>query len=109
MFKDDLPRIFVTLWFRHNEQHVINGGKPYQNERGDLVCNLHGCTHSFAADVVRGPKVAEQNMLSHRSSQENAKYHTSHLLYVYDLPHYLVYKTDIVISVNAIIPTANLT
>jgi hypothetical protein len=99
----DLSRIFVTLWFRHQ---VINGGLPYENGNGDLVCNVHGCTSKFKAKAREGRKItrAKESMINHQKSPNAIKYHAS-LLYVY-LPHYLVFKTDIVLSVYAIIKSA---
>jgi hypothetical protein len=62
------------------------------------TCGVNGCDRVFGH-----PKA----VLEHRD-EEKAKQHHDNLLLVY-LSHYLVFKTDIVISVNAIIPTANLT
>jgi hypothetical protein len=80
---NDLSRIFVTLWFRHQEQHVINGGEPYEKD-GKLVCNKNGCPRSFAATAKPGrPKSrAEETLRLHRENKKYDSYH-NYLLYVY--------------------------
>jgi hypothetical protein len=62
------------------------------------MCGVNGCDRVFGH-----PK----GVTEHRN-EEKAKKHHDNLLLVY-LSHYLVFKTDIVISVNAIIPSANFT
>jgi hypothetical protein len=106
---NDLSRIFVTLWFRHHHD-VINGGEPYE-KNGNWVCNKHGCPREFVATGggtaktgYRGSSRAKENMRRHRLDKKYEGYH-NYLLYVY-LPHHFVFKTNIVISVNAIMKSA---
>jgi hypothetical protein len=76
-------------------------GRMPKNYKGPLtkdrriICGQNGCVHSFSR---------LDTMMRHR--KRNPDYHAD-LLSVY-LPHYLVFKTDIVISVNAIMTGANI-
>jgi hypothetical protein len=94
---NDLSRIFITMWFRHQEQHAKDSGKPYRNDDENLVCNWNGCEKIFKG------KQDAKNLAKHQ--RKFPEWHES-LLYVY-LSQYLVFKTDIAISVNAIMMSAN--
>jgi hypothetical protein len=117
---NDLSRIFVTLWFRHQEttapaQRHWPGAAPLpvpilptlaqqlqkhgpsletshiDSETGLHVCGFKGCQESFEREHQL---TQHQQNTGIRAVQAHAA-----LLFVY-LPHYLVFKTDIVISVH---------
>jgi hypothetical protein len=102
-------RIFVTLWFRHQETTApamrhspgaapLPGATPQtgyiDTETGLHVCGIKGCEEAFEKHGQMKTHQEFEQRIGGKVNLAHAKQ-----LFVY-LPHYLVFNTYIVISVN---------